>query len=79
MHKSQGSEYNHIFLITPKKYIEDEEQNSEKIFDRSLLYTAVTRSKKTFCYIGDDLSLKNAMNRQNKRRSLLKKLAMSNE
>ena len=79
VHKSQGSEYNHIFLITPKKYIEDEEQNSEKIFDRSLLYTAVTRSKKTFCYIGDDLSLKNAMNRQNKRRSLLKKLVMSNE
>ncbi|MBO7380764.1 MAG: exodeoxyribonuclease V subunit alpha [Neisseriaceae bacterium] len=78
VHKSQGSEYNHIFLITPKKYIEDEEQNSEKIFDRSLLYTAVTRSKKTFCYIGDDLSLQNAILRQNKRRSLLKQLAMSN-
>lgn len=79
VHKSQGSEYNHIFLITPKKYIEDEEQNSEKIFDRSLLYTAVTRSKKTFCYIGDDLSLQNAILRQNKRRSLLKQLAMSNQ
>ena len=74
VHKSQGSEYNHIFLIAPKKYIEDEEQNSEKIFDRSLLYTAVTRSKKTFCYIGDDLSLQNAILRQNKRRSLLKQL-----
>ena len=79
VHKSQGSEYNHIFLITPKKYIEDEEQNSEKIFDRSLLYTAVTRSKKTFCYIGDDLSLQNAILRQNKRRSLLKQLAMNHE
>lgn len=81
VHKSQGSEYNHIFLITPKKYIEDEEQNSEKIFDRSLLYTAVTRSKKTFCYIGDDLSLQNAILRQNKRRSLLGKMfnTMSNE
>lgn len=78
VHKSQGSEYNHIFLITLKKYIEDEEQNSEKIFDRSLLYTAVTRSKKTFCYIGDNLSLQNAISRQNKRRSLLKQLAMSN-
>ena len=74
MHKSQGSEYENVFFIAPTHYNENTCGNIEKIFDCTLLYTAVTRSKKRFSYIGDLKYLPQAIHQQNQRRSLLKEL-----
>jgi exodeoxyribonuclease V alpha subunit len=38
VHKSQGSEFEHVVVILPEK-------NGEKLLTRELLYTAVTRAK----------------------------------
>lgn len=74
VHKSQGSEYENVFFIAPTHYNENTCGNIEKIFDCTLLYTAVTRSKKRFSYIGDLKYLPQAIHQQNQRRSLLKEL-----
>ena len=73
VHKSQGSEYNHIIFIAPQLQKNNQEaQNIDKIFDRSLLYTAVTRAKKQFMYIGHQDELKQAIGRLSQRRSALR-------
>ena len=74
VHKSQGSEYENVFFIAPTHYNENTCGNIEKIFDCTLLYTAVTRSKKRFSYIGDLKYLPQAIHQQNQRHSLLKEL-----
>jgi len=45
VHKSQGSEYHHIALILPPVFKEG--------LSRELVYTALTRSKEKFSFIGD--------------------------
>ncbi|MDQ6990682.1 MAG: exodeoxyribonuclease V subunit alpha [Mariprofundaceae bacterium] len=42
VHKSQGSEFEHVFLILPSQ------EGSHHILGRELFYTAITRSKQSF-------------------------------
>ena len=46
VHKSQGSEYDEVRLLFPNP------TNDGDLFDRMSLYTALTRAKKRFVYIG---------------------------
>lgn len=68
VHKSQGSEYESVWLIPPQ----DSSIQSAALFDRTLLYTAVTRARKTFVYAGDTEGLKQAVARKTVRHSGLK-------
>ncbi len=52
VHKSQGSEFDHVMLILPK--------GSER-FGREMLYTAVTRAKKRLTIFGSEHVLKEAV------------------
>ena len=56
VHKSQGSEYDHISVILPRR-LDDPEDDSElrihPLLTREILYTAVTRAKKSVCLYGD--------------------------
>lgn len=45
VHKSQGSEYDRVFLLIPDEY--------HPLVHRQLLYTAVTRARKEFTLYGD--------------------------
>nr|MBF0223408.1 ATP-binding domain-containing protein [Desulfobulbaceae bacterium] len=40
VHKSQGSEFDHVILVLPEQ--------SSRLVTRELLYTAITRAKKSF-------------------------------
>ena len=60
VHKSQGSEYEHVWLMMPKE--------EHPLFSRALFYTAVTRAKTAFMLWGDkeqvDYVMQNTMYRQ---------------
>jgi exodeoxyribonuclease V alpha subunit len=45
VHKSQGSEYNHVMLILPNY--------ESPVLSRELLYTAVTRSRESVCVVSN--------------------------
>ncbi|MDO4693546.1 MAG: exodeoxyribonuclease V subunit alpha [Eikenella sp.] len=68
VHKSQGSEYKRVWLVPPQA----PSAQAAALFDRTLLYTAVTRAKKTFVYAGDAEGLKQAVARKSVRHSGLK-------
>lgn len=53
VHKSQGSEFNNILIILP--------DNSSPLLKRELIYTAVTRAKKSVVVAGSKSSLKNCI------------------
>ena len=57
VHKSQGSEYDHVFLILP-------DHDVPTLLTKELLYTAITRSKKSFTLIGKTSVLENAITRK---------------
>lgn len=63
VHKSQGSEYGEVLFAAPNHH--------SQTFNRALLYTAVTRAKNHFGYIGSSGSLKTACLNQEQRRSAL--------
>ena len=46
IHKSQGSEFDVVLLVTPS--------SSPRLLTRNLLYTAITRAKKLLIVIGND-------------------------
>ena len=54
VHKSQGSEYDDMLLILPNK--------KSKILSRELLYTAITRAKKTVSILGEEAVLREGIN-----------------
>lgn len=58
IHKSQGSEYDVVLL-----YIDSSITETTKFLNKPLIYTAITRAKKSFFYIGNqqllDMSSKN--------------------
>lgn len=54
VHKSQGSEYNHVVFIVPP---------GGEVFDRSLLYTGVTRAKQRLDIYADQDTLQRIMMR----------------
>ncbi len=50
IHKSQGSEYDHVCLVLPPI---DESGRKEEILTKRLVYTAITRAKKSVTIIGN--------------------------
>ncbi len=55
VHKSQGSEYEHVFLVLPDYY--------SNILNKELIYTAITRSKKKISIYGNkDILIKSIKN-----------------
>lgn len=60
IHKSQGSEFDHILLLTP---------GGAEVFGRELLYTAVTRARKKIDVLYDETALCAALSRVCSRRS----------
>lgn len=58
IHKSQGSEFDHVLVVLP--------QSSES-FGREILYTAVTRAKKSVAILSHDDTLKACLKKENRR------------
>lgn len=69
VHKSQGSEFDHVQLILPNKI--------SKVLTRELLYTAVTRSRNSISISGKEKVLIAAINAKLQRSSGLKDLLWS--
>lgn len=67
VHKSQGSEYGTVWLLPPAQ------AEGSALFDRTLLYTAVTRARRRFAYAGSTESLAAAVRRRVLRRSGLRR------
>ncbi|OAM26780.1 exodeoxyribonuclease V subunit alpha [Eikenella longinqua] len=59
VHKSQGSEYEEVWLLG--------DAGESALFDRTLLYTAVTRARERFGYAGGTAALEEAVRRKNSR------------
>jgi exodeoxyribonuclease V alpha subunit len=66
VHKSQGSEYENLLVILPGE--------SSPLLTRELVYTAVTRAKKSLVIAGTSLAVLQAVNNQSVRYSGLKTL-----
>jgi len=60
VHKAQGSEYDHLFLIIP--------ENSEGL-SKELLYTGITRAKKNITLVGNKDSVKEMMSHPSRKNS----------
>jgi exodeoxyribonuclease V alpha subunit len=60
VHKSQGSEFNHVMFILGQE---------TKVVNRELVYTAITRAKQRFSYVGTIRSIKQAVLRSTQRAS----------
>ena len=54
VHKSQGSEYDHVALIIPK---------GSEVFGKELLYTGITRAKASLEILGDEETIKKCCNK----------------
>jgi exodeoxyribonuclease V alpha subunit len=65
IHKSQGSEFDHVYLCLPRV----ETRSQGRLLSRELLYTGLTRSKKTFSLFSDEQALAICLQRQCKRGS----------
>ena len=61
VHKSQGSEYQEVWLLG--------DEADSALFDRTLLYTAITRARRRFGYAGQMSALIAAVQRKNHRRT----------
>ena len=70
IHKSQGSEFDHVNIILPTDY--------SPLLNRSLLYTAITRAKKTVSISAADQILQQAIKSQTQRHSGLVNLLLNN-
>ncbi len=72
MHKSQGSEFDHLALILPALSIDPIIDNSSTVnmqnfMSREMLYTALTRSKKSVLILGEKNILEKAvLNKENR-------------
>ena len=58
VHKSQGSEYDHLTLILPtstrERWVSENESRSiRELMSREMLYTALTRAKKSVLILGE--------------------------
>lgn len=70
IHKSQGSEFDHVNIILPTDY--------SPLLNRSLLYTAITRAKKTVSIYATEQILSQAVKSQTQRHSGLVNLLQNN-
>lgn len=57
IHKSQGSEFDHVMVVLP-------EQTDNKLLTRELIYTGVTRAKTTVVICGSEDCLQQGISRQ---------------
>lgn len=64
IHKSQGSEYDHVVVILPN--------NDSPLLNRELVYTAVTRAKKQLTIVGRSEQLSEAIDTRSERHSALR-------
>ena len=71
VHKSQGSEFDHLALILP------ESGRTQNIMSRQMLYTALTRAKKSVFILGEKTVLETAALNKEKRYSGLGSLIRS--
>jgi len=73
VHKSQGSEYEHVAVILPNEESNTEGRESDKGFrelqNLEMLYTAITRARRSAIVVGQRQVLKKALQRRVKRRS----------
>ena len=63
VHKSQGSEYDHVVLVVPK---------GAEVFGREILYTGVTRARQSIEVIGEYNVIESCIKKSSQKRSLLK-------
>ncbi len=69
VHKSQGSEFDHLLLVLP--------DSPSKVLSRELVYTAVTRARKSVEIIGSRQIFRQAVNKRIERKSgLVKRLCL---
>lgn len=66
IHKSQGSQYRKTFIVALGR--------DRFLLDRSLIYTAVTRTKKECIVIGSFAALESAINRQREKVTVMQKI-----
>ena len=64
IHRSQGSEYENVVVLLPKK-------SDSPLATRQLLYTAITRSKKSLFVYGSSEVIKKAISQSGQRTTLL--------
>ena len=74
VHKSQGSEFDHLALILPEPSIDPiiykpEPGRTHNIMSREMLYTALTRAKKSVLILGEKTMLETAALNKEKRYS----------
>ena len=75
VHKSQGSEYNHVYIILPALSDQHSVENQAHIHDLlspEMFYTALTRAKKSVLIVGEKCVLESSMLQDNKRYSGLR-------
>ena len=82
VHKSQGSEFDHLALILPelsidRKIVKTEPSQMLNILSREMLYTALTRAKKSVLILGEKILLETAALNKEKRYSGLGTLLRS--
>ena len=65
IHKSQGSEFNHVVLILPKP----DSEKAANLFHRGLVYTGLTRAKDGCLIISDNATFTHMVQRVDKRYS----------
>ncbi|MCX8664845.1 MULTISPECIES: exodeoxyribonuclease V subunit alpha [unclassified Gilliamella] len=70
IHKSQGSEFDHVNIILPMDH--------SPLLNRSLLYTAITRAKKTVSIYATEDIIQQAIKSQTQRHSGLVNLLLNN-
>lgn len=63
IHKSQGSEFNHVMVVLP------ENNQSSEMLTREILYTAITRAKESVCISASASTIKDITMRQVQRSS----------
>lgn len=56
VHKSQGSEFNHVALLLPQQH--------QQVISRELIYTAITRAKQRFTLLSNALVFQQGMTHQ---------------
>lgn len=66
IHKSQGSEFDEVVVVLP--------ETDNKILSRELIYTAVTRARKTITLVADNFVFSQALSRNIERHSGLTEL-----
>ena len=64
IHKSQGSEFNQVFVVLPNEV--------SRILSRELIYTAITRARKTVVIHGDQETIKSGIRKKIERSSGIK-------